>query len=537
MMSQDPSPSSENVQPQAPDSSPDSTVDRELAELRSMAVPTSALTHRLAAQKEIVEGFARAEGLDFFETIFHVVKDTKMNEVAAYGGFPVRYPHWRFGMEYLQLSKGYDYGLQKIYELVINNEPCHAYLLGSNMFVDQKLVMAHVYGHCDFFKNNIYFAQTNRKMLDQMGNHATRVREYIDRYGLDTVEAFIDTCLSIEDLIDIHSPGIKRNGTEKDTDTLGEDELDEPVNTGRFNSKDYMDTFINPPEVLKAERDRLTKERDLADKRFPETPQRDVLLFLIEHAKLEPWQRDVLSIIRDEAYYFAPQGQTKIMNEGWASYWHSTMMTKYLLNDSEVVDYADHHSGTVAMSGGKLNPYKLGIELFRDIEERWNTGRFGPEYENCQDAQKKENWDLKLGLGRQKIFEVRKIHNDITFLDEFLTPEFCKRHKLFSFGHNNQTKDYRIESREFEQIKDRLLRSLTNFGRPIIEVVNANHQNRGELLLKHKFEGTELDLNYATETLKNMYKIWSRPVYVETVVDEQKTQMGWDGTSFTKRTV
>ncbi len=109
----------------------------------------------------------RGYGLDFFPTIFEVVDYDELNDVAAYGGFPTRYPHWRFGMEYEQLAKGYTYGLQKIYELVINNNPCYAYLMRSNALTDQKLVMAHVYGHCDFFKNNDWFSHTNRKMMDR----------------------------------------------------------------------------------------------------------------------------------------------------------------------------------------------------------------------------------------------------------------------------------------------------------------------------------------------------------------------------------
>src|SRR5712671_240400 len=144
--------------------------------------------------------------------------------------------------------------------------------------------------------------------------------------------------------------------------------------------------------------------------RFPDHPEKDVLLFLIEHAPMKAWQRDILSIVRDEAYYFMPQAQTKIINEGWASYWHSTMMTQKVLQPSEVIDYADHHSGTMATSGRRLNPYKLGIELLRDIEHRWNTGRFGKEYDDCDDLDKRRSWNQQLGLGRQKIFEVRRIH-------------------------------------------------------------------------------------------------------------------------------
>ena len=152
-----------------------------------------------------VETVARACGLDFFETRFILVDTKTINEVAAYGGFPSRYPHWRFGMEYDRLAKGSKYGLSKIYELVINNDPCYAYLLEGNNLVDQKMVMAHVMAHNDFFKNNEYFKHTNRKMIDEMANHAVKVQKIIDRIGIEPVENFIDLCHSLDNLIDPHS--------------------------------------------------------------------------------------------------------------------------------------------------------------------------------------------------------------------------------------------------------------------------------------------------------------------------------------------
>ena len=181
------------------------------------------------------------------------------------------------------------------------------------------------------------------------------------------------------------------------------------------------------------------------------------MLFILEHAPLNAWQADVLSIIRDEAYYFAPQAQTKIMNEGWASYWHSTIMTRQGLTAGEVINYADHHSGTMASSPTQLNPYKLGIELFRDIEDRWNRGAFGKEYEECDDYVTRRDWDQDAGLGREKIFQVRQIHNDLTFIDEFLTLDFVREHKLFKFGYNESTEYYEIETREFPRVKQQLL--------------------------------------------------------------------------------
>ena len=212
------------------------------------------LTPELARLNREIEQHAREYGLDFYETIFELLDFEEMNMVAAYGGFPNRYPHWKFGMEYERLNKSYAYGLHKIYEMVINNDPCYAYLLECNHLVDQKIVMAHVYGHCDFFKNNAWFARTNRKMIDEMANHGNRIRRYMDRFGSEEVENFIDYCLSVEDLIDIHSPHIKRHddkGKYEFRDVT--DEEPEPPTATRFPSKGYMDSFINPPDVLKAE--------------------------------------------------------------------------------------------------------------------------------------------------------------------------------------------------------------------------------------------------------------------------------------------
>jgi stage V sporulation protein R len=490
----------------------------------------------LRHMKEEIEGYARGYGLDFFETIFEVIDADDLNEIAAYGGFPTRYPHWSFGMAYEELRKGYDYGLSKIYEMVINNNPCYAYLMRSNHAMDQKLVMAHVYGHCDFFKNNAYFAHTNRKMMDEMANHGARMRRYVEKYGEDEVEGFVDRCMSIDDLIDVHSPAIKRRAESSRYDFTPEPEDGDGVHATRFKSKDYMDDYINPREVLKKEEDERRKLVEQTSKNFPEHPEKDILLFLIRHAPLKPWQRDILEIIRDEAYYFAPQAQTKIMNEGWASYWHSTMMTQKILHPSEVIDYADHHSGTMATSRGRLNPYKLGIELLRDIEERWDKGRFGKEYDECDDLDRKRSWDKQLGLGRGKIFEVHRIHNDITFIDTFLTPEFCVRHNMFSFAYQEQAGQYYIESREFEKIKQRLLFSLTNFGKPWIFVVDGNYRNRGELLLRHDFNGVELRLDQARDTLANIQYVWGRPVNLNTLIDGKPSMLVYDGSEHSIKT-
>jgi stage V sporulation protein R len=252
----------------------------------------------------------------------------------------------------------------------------------------------------------------------------------------------------------------------------------------------------------------------------------------MHYAPLESWQQDIISIVREEAYYFAPQGMTKIMNEGWASYWHSRLMTEQIMNDSEIIDFADRHSGTMAMAPGGFNPYKIGIELFRDIENRWNKGQFGSEWEDCKDLAEKKNWDTKAGKGRDKIFEVRKIYNDVTFIDEFLTEEFCVENKLFVYRFNKRTGQFEIDTRNFPAIKAKLLFQLTNFGQPIINVVEANFENRGELLLAHLFEGIEMQPDYLQATLENLQAIWQRPVHIATVMDGEPRIFTHDGKEF-----
>ncbi len=490
------------------------------------------LPFELARAQEKIEKIALEFGLTFFRTVFEMVNYEQMNALAAYGGFPTRYPHYRFGMEYQQLSKSYEYGLHKIYEMVINKDPNYAYLLEGNSMLDQKLVMAHVYGHADFFKNNMYFAHTNRKMIDEMANHATRVRRYHERFGMDAVERFIDACLTIEELID---PSVVFVDSNKERPPEVEEPVDE-ARVGRMPAKSYMDRYVNPPGFLEEQRERLAKEKNDA-KRIPPRPDRDVLGFIMQHAPLENWERDVVGIIREESYYFLPQRQSKVMNEGWASYWHSKIMTTRVLTDAEVIDYADHHSGTVATSPGQLNPYKLGLELFRDIERRWNKGQFGPEWDACEDMAERNNWDREMGLGREKIFEVRRVHSDATFLDEFLTPEFCQEQRLFVSREDAKTNKPMVSSREFGEIKQALLFQFTNGGRPVIEIVDANYANRGELLLQHRHVGVDLRWDWAKEVLEQTVLLWRRPVRLQTIRGGKVVRLGHDGKECTEESI
>jgi len=510
----------------------------------------TSLPRYLRVEQERIEAIARRRGLDFFPVVFEMLSYDQMNEIAAYGGFPNRYPHWRFGMEYERLSKSYEYGLSKIYEMVINNNPSYAYLLEGNSLTDQKLVMCHVFGHVDFFKHNFVFRSTdldagdpvtdpmarggseydpNRKWIDKMANHGAAVRRIVDRHGIQRVEEFIDICLSLENLIDPWSRFVVRRRDKP------EEEEPREVVVPRLRAKDYMEEFINPSEYIERERARLTEERDKSKGKHPAQPEQDVLMFLIENAPLERWERAILGIIREEGYYFVPQMQTKIMNEGWASYWHSRLMTEEVCDWSEIVDYAENNAGVMATSQGRLNPYKLGVELFRSVEDRWNKGQFGPEWEQCDDLDVKKNWDLRLGLGREKLFEVRSLYTDVTFIDEFLTEEFAIEHGLYTYNWSNRNERYEIESREFRAVKEKLLSQLTNFGNPVIKVEDSNFENRGELLLRHDHRGVDLRPDYAKETLSGLVRVWRRPVCLATLIEGKRALIRYDGKEHSTR--
>ena len=490
------------------------------------------LTPELEEIHQKVLESVKKNNLDYYPTVFQVCDNEAINMLAARGGFPERYPHWQFGMDYNEMTQNSRYGWGKIYELVINNNPCYAYLLSSNSNMDQKLVMAHVYGHNDFFKNNYCFSNTNRNMINVMASHKTKIKRYINKYGYSRVEEFIDQVRSLENLISTKDM-FENLETERNREARNK-ELEKLAKEDLEKANEKIDSSLS--KFLKSQKKTEKEKKEEVDTlNILQKPERDVLKFLAESAPIEEWQSDVISMLRDEAYYFLPQRMTKIMNEGWASFWHSKMMTEDLLNDSEIIDFAQVHSGVMYMSQQRMNPYKIGIELFKDIKERWDKGRFGLDYILCDDMDKKDNWDTKEMKGMEKIFEVRKYYNDITFIDEFFTEDFCKRSKLFLYHKDPRTGKNTIKSKDFKEIKNAILNSLTNFGSPIIEAVDSNYKNKNELLLEHIHHGVDLDLNYAEQTMQNLYFIWKRPVHIKTKKEDKEVILSFSKKGFEER--
>jgi len=484
------------------------------------AFPNRHLSPELRNHAMEIFEIAKEYGLTHYPVKFVLVNPRELNGIASYTGFPRRMSHWTYGMEFENLHRKYTYGAAKIYELVINTNPIIAYLLSTNTLVEQKLVMIHVCGHADFFYNNAWFQNTDRYMLDQMANNASRVQRIMHRRGAGTVESFLDTCFSIDNLIDPYMSLIRRQ-----EDVSEEEEVSKPL--PRLKANPYMDRYINTQEFLDVQKRRIEEDKKKR-KKLPVNPERDVLGFLIKHAPFhndETWKRDILAMVREEAYYFAPQRMTKIMNEGWATFIHQKFMTgrdedTRLATDAEIIDYCDSQSRAIAQ-GKSVNPYRLGLALYRNIEERWNKGQFGPEWDRCDNLEQRHNWDRQLGLGKQKIFEIRQSHNDLTFIDEFLTPEFAVEQRLYSYKPNHF--GYDEINRDFAGVKDHFLRLLVNGGQPVIQIENADHGHRGELLLQHVWEDQqiELDPQKGQDTLENLFTIWTRPVHIDTFEEDE----------------
>jgi stage V sporulation protein R len=447
--------------------------------MMATATDTSLLEEALPRVFEV----AAELGLDPFPVHFEVVPAPILYEFGAYG-LPGRFSHWTHGRAYQQLKTSYNYGLSKIYELVINTNPSYGFLLDTNSVLQNGLLASIFLGHVDFFKNNAYFAPTNRRMIDTASLNADRIRDYEQRHGRSEVETFLDAVLSIQEHIDPHHR-LKR------ADELPP--VDRPPRPAAGPYDDLLGAVHPAPNpAVPAE---------------PE-PERDILRYIAEHARhLTDWQRDVIAIIRQEQLYFVPQMRTKIMNEGWASFWHARIMRELDLTQDDYLAFSQMHAGILAPHGHQLNPYHVGMKLFEDIERRWNEPT----------AEEKEHFGRKPGEGRAKLFDIRASESDASFLRNYLTEDLVEELDLYVYRlEGNQ---WVIVDKDWEKVRDNLVAELTNFGHPYIVVADGDYHGNGELLLRHLDEGKPLDQDYANRTLTYVQSLWGRAVHLETTVD------------------
>lgn len=447
-------------------------------------------------------------GLDPFPIHFEIVPATVMYEIGAYG-IPGRFSHWTHGKAFHQMKTMYDYGLSKIYELIINTNPAQAFLMEGNSLIQNKLVIAHVIGHSDFFKCNAYFHHTNRQMAETAGVTAERIRAYEREHGEREVEEFLDAVLSIQEHID---PNLRVARPPRLPRPRGADK-------GRRGT-DYDDLWL-----MSGKDDQPVAP---VRRKIPEEPEKDILLFLLEYAPdLEDWQRDVLNIVRNEMLYFLPQMQTKVMNEGWASFWHSRILREMDLTTEEHMEFSRLHASVLSPSprGTSINPYYVGFKIFEDIERRWN-GELSAEEHRDHRKENHGEWPHK-GKGREKMFEVRELENDVSFLRNYLTRHMVE--ELDMYIYRREGDEWVVVEKDWRKIRDTIVESMTNFGFPYLVVEDGDYHKARELFLRHCYDGRELDQHYAFRTMRYLHKLWGRPVHIETIVDDQPATWTFDG--------
>ncbi len=586
---------------------------------------------------------AQKLGLEPYPVNYWIVDYDEMNELIAYGGFQSRYPHWRWGMQYDRQQKQGQYGGGKAFEIVNNDNPAHAFLQQSNTLADQKAVITHVEAHSDFFSNNDWFGMfaTGRgggetlNAAAMLERHARAIGEYMSDPEIDRaeVEKWVDHALTLEDNIDQHRVFSRRLDLEEPPAELDDDLAEKLEDLGV--SEEVRSEVFDEAWLEKLEGDDEAVS-------FPETPEKDILAFVREYGmrydretekatEMEPWQRDVLDMMRAEAYYFAAQKMTKVMNEGWASYWESLMMAdEGFAGADEFLTYADHMARVLGSPG--LNPYSLGKQLWEYVENATNRRdvlehllriegvswrnltdvvdfddvleSLGPpealasitsepeslealeavdeRYVDHEALEAAKNGEIDVdrypwkvlttdGLARRhyslvkpqnrgflsrvsqndlerigrylfddarygsveealehvdfsagwnRMYDIRESHNDVTFLDAFLTQEFITENDYFTYEYAQASGQYHVSSVDAEDVKKKLLLQFTNFGKPTIAVYDGNYDNANELLLGHQYNGVMLDMRKATETLKRVFELWGRPVNLLTIVKE-----------------
>lgn len=466
------------------------------------------LERAIAEITEIARGF----GLDFYPMRFEICPADIIYTFGAYG-MPTRFSHWSFGKSFHRMKLHYDLNLSRIYELVINSDPCYAFLLEGNSLIQNKLIVAHVLAHSDFFKNNVHFKNTKRDMVESMAASAERIREYEIRYGKEEVEAFLDAVLSINEHVD---PSLMRAKHFWRSDAAEEQES-KPHQATR---EPYADLW----ELDKDQANERSFESSSVQRKRPSEPEKDLLLFLEAHSLvLEDWQRDIMTILRDEMLYFWPQLETKIMNEGWASYWHVRILREMDLSEAESVEFAKLHASVIQPSPTGINPYHLGFKMFEDIERRWDEPT----------EREREQFGRTPGQGREKIFEVREVERDMSFIRNYLTEELVEDLDLYLF--HKRGNEWVVSDKQWERVRDQLITARVNGGFPYITVQDGDYLQNGELYLKHHYEGWELDLKHLEKTMPYVFQLWGRPVHLETMIEDRSVLFTHNGKKTQRR--
>ena len=423
----------------------------------------------LTAWDDRICAIAKNHGLDWYPITYETCDYFEMLGNMSYHGMPTHYGHWSYGKSFEVQRQQYQAGMTGLpYELIINSNPCISYLMKENPLHLQILIMAHCVGHSDFFKNNRSFAFTRADtVVPRMRNAKKRIQSYIEdpSIGIQAVEAVIDSAHAL-------SYQVPRFPCEI------EDLLEK--------RKAWMDFHKENLDSGKMSEDQYNK--------LPQEPEYDILGFIGQHArKMKDWERDIIEIIRDEAYYFMPQIRTKTMNEGWACFWHYKILHELDLPQEYHIPFLKSHNQVVRPHVGSMNPYHLGFYLFNKIEERH---------------------------GIEECFLARDVHHDESFIRQYLTQEDCEELNLFSFNDNPDTIEITEVADEegWKHVKNILLGQIGGNSIPRIYVDDVDED---VLILHHEHDGArDLEISHATKVIQHTMELWKNEVKLITIVDD-----------------
>jgi stage V sporulation protein R len=450
-------------------------------------------------------------GLDCYPQEFEICDHTGMLGYMAYSGMPSHYPHWSYGKSYEKLKTLYDHGMSGLpYEMVINANPAIAYLMRDNTLLLQILTMAHVYGHNDFFKNNFTYRTTRAELtIETFKAHALRVRRYVEdpSIGIDSVEHVLDAAHAL-------AWQCRRNLA------IRKVPRDEQVRRAIEAAQPKVDPFkkIHVPQEF----------HEPEVHRVPLEPDEDLLLFIRDHNPfLAEWEKDLLTIADEEAKYFIPMMETKIMNEGWASYWHKQIVESLGLEQGLHLEFIVRHNQVIRPLPGQLNPYHLGFRIWEDLYRRYTK----PTPEELE----RDGTPAKSGM--EKLFEAREVERDSSFIRRYLTEELMRDMDLFEYQARGSdlVVDKVSDEEGWREVKETLIRSVGTSSIPVIKVEDADFGHNHTLYLRHDHDGRDLHLEYAEKTLAYLQRLWGRECVLETTLQGKRSQLCYSERGFSIR--
>ncbi|AYN93170.1 SpoVR family protein [Pseudomonas sp. LTJR-52] len=460
---------------------------------------------------------AKRYALDTYPNQIEIITAEQMMDAYASVGMPIGYNHWSYGKHFLHTEKHYKRGQMGLaYEIVINSDPCIAYLMEENTITMQALVIAHAcYGHNSFFKGNYLFRTWTdaSSIIDYLVFAKQYITQCEERHGIDAVEDLLDSCHALMNY------GVDRY--KRPYPISAEEERRRQKEREELLQRQVNDLWRTIPKMG-------DKDKHEEDARFPSEPQENILYFLEKHAPLlEPWQREVIRIVRKIAQYFYPQRQTQVMNEGWATFWHYTLLNDLydegLVTDGFMFEFLQSHSGVIYQPSfdspyySGINPYTLGFSMFRDIRRIC---------ENPTEEDKRWFPDIAGSDWLSTVTFAMKSFKDESFILQFLSPKVIRDLKLFSILDDDHRDELEVaaihDDRGYRLIREQLAAQYNLGNRePNIQIWNINRRGDRSLTLRHTQHDRKPLGDSTEEVLKHLHRLWGFDIHLETAQGDQ----------------